>query len=236
MLKFNSVLSVLVVCLFYINGKGYAHFIEDYCWRDYEGVVPPDALKAGKARDGSPIYVGQTLYDGKLIPGKIHENANEIHIEFHTAHNLTENIKILCTEYPEMFEWVKTHYDKVLDLANVHLFEGGFEKGYLTYVGRQVSHGELTVGKVVCFDRDFDRGCYKLTTIEDGKWYDHSEFEILTYNPDVEVTVKATTERSGDGDHASMSHHEKPGFWSYFLLVLIISVLIVLVVLAVRRC
>jgi len=72
----------------------------------------------------------------------------------------------------------------------------------MTYVGRVLSHGEMTVGKVVCSCHT----CYKLTTIEKGKLYHHSQFEILTYyNPDDEVKPDVRTECSTS--HLDVEEH-----------------------------
>ncbi|KAF2886203.1 hypothetical protein ILUMI_19971, partial [Ignelater luminosus] len=84
------VLSVVELCfIFTIN----ANIIEDYCWRDYEGIIPPDAYKAGIDRYRKPIYIGQVLFENKLIPGKIHHNTKEIHIQFTKAYVRNEGIK-----------------------------------------------------------------------------------------------------------------------------------------------
>lgn len=105
------------------------------------------------------------------------------------------------------------------------MFEAGYEKDYRTYVGRVKTHGELIVGKVVCYDDV----CYKLTTVHNGDWEDHKEFEILIYNPD------ATASPTETARHRSREPN-KPTFLSYFFLVLVIAGLIVLVIVLLRRC
>lgn len=52
-------------------------------------------FKAGIDRNGKPIYIGQVLFQNKLIPGKIHANTNEIHIEFYRAYTINETIKVI---------------------------------------------------------------------------------------------------------------------------------------------
>lgn len=66
----------------------------DYCWRDYDGVTPSDAFKAGFDKNQKPVYIGQVLYNNKLVPGNIYENINEIHFEFGSAYAETKNIKV----------------------------------------------------------------------------------------------------------------------------------------------
>ncbi|KAF2897977.1 hypothetical protein ILUMI_08198 [Ignelater luminosus] len=226
-LTVGGILCIGILCWISTNNISYGHITDDYCWRDYDGVAPSDALRGGTDRTGRPIYIGQALYDKKLIPGKIHENATEIHIEFFNVHVINESLKILCTQHPEKFEWVKTKHDEILDMKDKHIFEGGYEKGVTTYIGRAISHGEMTVGKVICW---VDR-CIRLTTIEDGVWYDHDEFEILTYNAGVYDNepvpeAAAITEETEDG----------PSPLAYISLVAITALLIVIVVLLVRRC
>lgn len=42
-----------------------------------------------------PIYIGQVLFEDKLIPGKIHHGTNQIHIEYDvTVHTINETIKV----------------------------------------------------------------------------------------------------------------------------------------------
>lgn len=112
-------------------------------------------------------------------------------------------------------------------MKDKHIFEGGYEEGVTTYIGRAISHGEMTVGKVICW---IDR-CIRLTTIEDGKWYDHDEFEILTYNSglydDEPLPSAAPT---------SEEYEEGPSPLAYISLVAVTVLLIVIVVLVVRRC
>ncbi|KAF5285928.1 hypothetical protein FQA39_LY04389 [Lamprigera yunnana] len=210
---------IVIFVLFWI-GSNAENFIEDYCWRDYNGQIPRDALKCGKDKNEKPIYVGQVLYENKLIPGKIHENDPKIHFEFYKAYTANETIKILCVRHPERFEWISVKYYEVYHMNGKHFFPGGFERGYNTYIGRAKSHGELTVGKVICSTTN----CIRLTTIENGTWYDHDEYEILTYNPDAVLINNPFDIEGGQS------------FVPYLLLFLMIVSLLVILFLILRRC
>ncbi|KAK4874764.1 hypothetical protein RN001_014124 [Aquatica leii] len=210
----------VLLFIFGFVGVHSQNFVEDYCWRDYNGEIPHDALKCGTDRAKKAIYVGQVLYENKLIPGKIHENDANIHFEFYRAYTANETIKILCVRHPERFEWIQVKYYEVFHMNNKHLFLGGYEKGYDTYIGRAKSHGELTVGKVICSPTN----CIRLTTIENGSWYDHDEFEILTYNPDAVLS------------HNPFDMDDGQTFVPYLLLFLMIVMLLVILFLILRRC
>lgn len=118
-----------------------------------------------------------------------------------------------------------------------HLFEGGFEKTVTTYVGRAWSFSELTVGKVICWPTY----CIPLTTIEQGKYHTHREFEVLTYNPDgkagtitSETLTEARTETTVQEAFEEMRRSVSPGW--YVFLVIGTAILIAVVIILVRRC
>ncbi|KAF2901241.1 hypothetical protein ILUMI_04945 [Ignelater luminosus] len=224
------VLSVVLCFIFTIN----ADFVEDYCWRDYDGVIPSDAFKAGIDRDAKPIYIGQVLFGDKLIPGKIHHGTNEIHIEYDvTAHRINETIKILCTKHPEHFKWIKTEKQNVFDLGKENnLFEGGFEKGVTTYIGRIWSFDELTVGKVICWPTH----CIPLSTVEKDQYHYHSTFEILTYDSNGKegINTSETTTKALVKERLVAPKRSLSPAW-YIFLVIGTAVLIIIVIILIRR-
>ncbi|KAF2904662.1 hypothetical protein ILUMI_01517 [Ignelater luminosus] len=224
----RMLLFVLLIGLATVNGS----FIEDYCWRDYNGIAPFDAFKAGIDRDGKPIYIGQVLFQNKLIPGKIHENANAIHIEFYRAYTINETIKILCTQHPEHFEWFPIRHDQVLLIKDKHIFEGGYQNNVTTYIGRAYWRGQLTVGKVACVREHY---CLKLTTVEGRRFYQHSEFEILIYNPNNKQEDFAVTPSVESVTTKTLIHQGSLSWLWYFSLAVIVF-LILIVIKIVRRC
>ncbi|KAB0793986.1 hypothetical protein PPYR_13606 [Photinus pyralis] len=209
---------LIIVC--YLTCVNSENYIEDYCWRDYNGETPLDAYKCGTDRNGDPIYVGQALFENKLIPGKIHYGDTKVHFEFYRAYTANESVKILCARHPERFQWIKVKYYEVFRMTDKHFFQGGYEKGYDTYIGRAQSHGELTVGKVICSQTN----CIRLTTIENGSWYDHDEFEILAYNPDAVLYQNPYLVEGAQT------------FVPYLLLLLMIIFLLAILFITLRRC
>lgn len=59
---------------------------------------------------------------------------------------------------------------------------GGFQPGQITYIGRVFTAGEMSIGKIICTERD----CQGLYTTRNGKEMHHTNvhLEILTYNAD----------------------------------------------------
>lgn len=44
----------------------------DFAWKPACGSdVPPEAVSVGRAEDGEPLYVGRTMIDGTMTPGKV---------------------------------------------------------------------------------------------------------------------------------------------------------------------
>ncbi|KAF2900598.1 hypothetical protein ILUMI_05583, partial [Ignelater luminosus] len=157
-------------------------------------IKAPRALKrlrvienAGIDRDGKPVYIGQTLSEDKLIPETIRHDRNKIHAVLDLrAFAGNRKIKILCTKHPERFKWIKTEMPNVFDVRKeTNLFEGGFEKGVATYIGRTWSFKQLTVGKVICTHTS----CKSLNTVEKGHNRSHDKFEILTYRYKYDPTL-----------------------------------------------
>lgn len=72
-------------------------FFIDYYWRDYRGVLPKDAFRAGIDELGRPIYFGQVLFEEKLIPGKIYENDPNVYFDWIVfERKQTINAKVIC--------------------------------------------------------------------------------------------------------------------------------------------
>ncbi|KAF5299428.1 hypothetical protein FQA39_LY11574 [Lamprigera yunnana] len=177
-------LYVCIIILFSVH-VGAKHLIEDYCWRDYNGVIPSDAFSAGLDRNGKPIYVGQILFQGKLITGIILSDSKEIYFDWlWKEHSRTKNIKILCSEQPQKFEWIFSCHDKVSALLRSKILLAGGVEEYPTYIGRKFYDNEMTVGKIISTSNNN----YELYTTNNGYTKRHNDFQILTYNPDINST------------------------------------------------
>ncbi|KAB0794042.1 hypothetical protein PPYR_13662 [Photinus pyralis] len=179
------------VLLLVLCASGHSkHFVDDYCWRDFVGIIPSDAFKAGVDKSGNPLYIGQVLFDEKLINGKIFTDSDYVYFNwFFREHSKNKNGKIFCTNQPQKFEWIKTSHNKVLSLMNRKtLVPGGFEE-YTTYIGRVLLRSENAVGKVVVTKDE----CLGLFTTSEGRSLTYNDFEILTYNPSINDTALCET-------------------------------------------
>lgn len=68
----------------------------DYHWRDYFGKTPKDALIAGKDLQNNNLYIGQVLYQDKLIVGKISKGDRKIYFEFlDVEYSTDKHVKVL---------------------------------------------------------------------------------------------------------------------------------------------
>ncbi|KAK4874551.1 hypothetical protein RN001_013911 [Aquatica leii] len=182
----NNIAITVILCIIHAETK---YFAEDYCWRDFNGAIPSDAFPAGVDKNGKPIYVGQVLFQDKLINGQIFSDKNVIYFDWlWKEYSSDKNIKILCTEQPQKFEWVPTCYNEVLFIQKI-LVPGGFED-YPTYIGRAQCDNEKRVGKIICKPTE----CFELFTTQNGYTKGHEKFEILTYNPSINSTNKCDIE------------------------------------------
>ncbi|KAF2895657.1 hypothetical protein ILUMI_10516 [Ignelater luminosus] len=188
--KCICILALILISIHLINGM--KTHVEGYYWRDFEGIIPEDALPGGLDRNGRPIYIGQVLFESKLIPGKLYEHDPNVYYEWGMKElAATKNVRILCSQYPEKFEWLPTKHDEVVRLTNKLLLKGGYEPDYSTYIGRVYSTGETSVGKVICRETE----CLGLYTTKDGKGTEHrAAFEVLSFNP--KMSTKKDTDCS----------------------------------------
>lgn len=150
--------------------------VEGYYWRDYKGEIPRDALAAGLDKEGNELYVGQVLYRGYLIPGRINGTDKKIYFIYDTEQSVTVYIKILCTQHPENYQWILTSSEEFSHLAHKNLMpEGGYQLNYEVYIGRLTLYGETHVGKVLV-----NNNKAVLYTAIKGKVMTFETFEVLS--------------------------------------------------------
>lgn len=151
-----------------------------YYWRDFDGSVPADAYPGGLDINNNPIYIGQ-VYAKFLIPAKIYFNDPTAYYEYDgKEHGVKHNIKILCTEHPEQFEWIKTDNERIKDITDRYLVNGGYEPGCTTYIGRVRSEGEVLVGKALTDNNPLTAG---LHVTKNGVGHRFISFEVLSFQP-----------------------------------------------------
>ncbi|KAF5302097.1 hypothetical protein FQR65_LT08648 [Abscondita terminalis] len=91
--------------------------VTDYYWRDYQGLVPSDAIVGGVDLDGIKTYIGQFSVEAQYgqQKSKIHLLPATIRIGVVGAYapyygrvvyaNHTDNVKVLCGPYASRFWW-----------------------------------------------------------------------------------------------------------------------------------
>ncbi|XP_044271138.1 uncharacterized protein LOC123015468 [Tribolium madens] len=154
--------------------------IVDYYWRDYTGVVPPDAIIGGNDINGRPTYIGQGFYSkAGLLPGTIYPGKSEIKLPYNGLVLSTIGVKILCSGNPNNFSWERAESTSLhVTTIGKHLVIGGFEDGKYINIGRAMYQGELIVGKVLGFDPEKARLCF----IHEEKEIVVNSYQILVYN------------------------------------------------------
>ncbi|KAF5297401.1 hypothetical protein FQR65_LT01332 [Abscondita terminalis] len=170
--------------------KSISRFAIGYYWRDFDGTVPEDALPGGLDNTNKRIYIGQ-VFATYLIPAKIYTNDKNAYYEYGGKEfNVTENVKILCTQHPEQFSWISTDNHRIKSITSAALVIGGFEPGCTTYIGRTRKGGEVLVGKALADNHPDHEG---LHVTQNHVAYHSSEFDVLAYTP-------AAPKRSSNND------------------------------------
>ncbi|KAF2894444.1 hypothetical protein ILUMI_11733 [Ignelater luminosus] len=123
--------------------------------------------------------MGQIMHEGRLSPAKIYPHDNKAYYGYHGKEQSgTEDIKILCSRYPERFVWVKTKHNEINLLTGHHIVLGGRHPEKTMYFGRILFRTETSVGKVSTGIKE-NLGLY---ITQNGEEFNFHSFEILTYN------------------------------------------------------
>ncbi|KAF2879584.1 hypothetical protein ILUMI_26583 [Ignelater luminosus] len=174
-------LLILTCVLLYVSVEAKL-YTEDYCWRDYNGVVPSDAFEAGFDKDGKTLYIGQVFHEKIIVPGKIYAGDKNVYFEyFSVEYTSAQNIKILCSRSRNTLRWIATNHTQARNLVPHNtLINGGYEEKCSTYLGRSKRRPGAEIGKVMCCEAETH--CYGLYTTKNGKGDLEGEFDILAYN------------------------------------------------------
>ncbi|KAF5302554.1 hypothetical protein FQR65_LT00926 [Abscondita terminalis] len=159
---------------------------EEYHWKEYRGEIPEDAVPGGVSVNGQPIYIGQVLYADKLLPAKIYKNDDKAYFAWNMELKTSTNIKILCSSKQDRFKWIPISKGQIHTLTNHHIIRGGYEPGYVIYIGRALYKSETLVGKVRTGEKAAQNSGLAITS--DGKITVLDTFEILTYEPEPNTT------------------------------------------------
>ncbi|KAK4874548.1 hypothetical protein RN001_013908 [Aquatica leii] len=183
MLGIQRLILAFLLCFEYQICQCSGFLYEEYYWQDFEGEVPFNALAGGKDATGKPIYIGQVLIGGKLLPAKIYVNDNKAYYTWGYEMSTTVDVKILCTEHPERFTWIPTKKDEIHKLINQRLVKGGWEPSYDLYIGRAFYNLQTLVGRIRVFGNPVSNlGLY---ISADGKEVILDSFEILAHAAEV---------------------------------------------------
>ncbi|KAB0792994.1 hypothetical protein PPYR_12614 [Photinus pyralis] len=157
--------SLLLVCFVVIATRGKNYF--------------EDAVSGGLDTSGKLIFIGQVLFEGMLIPGKIFRNDKRIYIEWAGMEKAVEaNIKVLCSSHAYKFDWLQTSNANFYLLHDKILIKGGYEPNFFTYIGRIKIGETVNIGKVICAS-----DCLGLYTTKNGSLNLYTHFQVLAYNP-----------------------------------------------------
>ncbi|KAF2893371.1 hypothetical protein ILUMI_12802 [Ignelater luminosus] len=153
----------------------------EFYWKNFTGKIPKDAIPGGRDKEGKTTYIGQArLQNGPIIPGQIDRVSKKLFYYYiAVGYGVTENVKILCSEHPEKFEWIKTNVEGLQTLTRKHFVPGGFDDGYPLLIGRANVKGQIVVGKVTIY---YKYCGFAYANGEETERKDY-EFEILSYNP-----------------------------------------------------
>jgi hypothetical protein len=184
---------ILLLWVVFINlTKEIASEVE-YYWKEYAGVIPPDALPGGRDLDGRNTYIGQAyihghgLYVAQIFPGK-----NELDVPCYGVKKADKDIKILCTKHADNFEWITTSNKYFhVNMTNKLPVPGGYEsvgnKGLLN-IGRLTYQGVLKVGRVTSYELENAKLFFTHSNIEKQA----SFYQVLNYRglPIYDVTPR----------------------------------------------
>ncbi|RZC14261.1 DUF3421 domain containing protein, partial [Asbolus verrucosus] len=159
--------------------------ILDYYWRDYNGIIPKDALSGGKDANGKNVYIGQIyVHSYGLFIGTIIQGQAQIQFSAYKLRTTDSSsvVKILCSSHPDNFSWMLTT-DKTLhaDVTGKHAVVGGFNdevKGQY-YIGRVMYDRTSQVGPVI----SYFPGNAKFFFVHKNKHFvDITSYELLMYD------------------------------------------------------
>ncbi|KAF2883234.1 hypothetical protein ILUMI_22939 [Ignelater luminosus] len=160
-----------------------------YYWRDFNGLIPNDAIKGGKDENGEDTYVAQftTLAEYNVAKTKLHTVPAVIKKRSRYAFapyagrvihsNSTTNTKILCTSIERYYMWLSPGSTFS---PNCRFVIGGNEDGFPMFVGRAKHNKEVVVGKIFSDNTNHRTG---LISAYNGIEVFHDTYEVLSHCP-----------------------------------------------------
>lgn len=106
------------------------------------GQVPPNAIVAGKNRNGQPLYVCRALYEGGVYPGALAGASRDCNISYEGKEYSFSNYEVLAGDG---YSWVTVFNGEIPFDA---LLAGIEQQGKTLYVCRGEVDSELCPGKI----------------------------------------------------------------------------------------
>nr|CAD7571091.1 unnamed protein product [Timema californicum] len=114
-----------------------------YYWRDGSyGSVPVDAVRAGRDKDGSTIFLGRSFYNGDFLPAKVIPSRASAFVCWGGQEVAVEQYEVICSS---QVAWEFATNGEVPEGA---IAIGSTQDGEKLYAGRVMHDGTQTPGKI----------------------------------------------------------------------------------------
>ncbi|KAF5293550.1 hypothetical protein FQA39_LY03035 [Lamprigera yunnana] len=178
--------SLFLITLILSSYNAY-RIVEEHYWREFNGLMPSDAVPGGADESGEITYIGRFS-----IPAEYGQNVPSIHTLVATLRkgrnyaeapylsrtvysNDTSNLMVLCGLNLGRYQW---YSPKSLFPPNCRLVIGGNEDGIPLYIGKAVEGNEKLIGKLFS---NTSVHTSKLISPYKGGEITHETFDLLTY-------------------------------------------------------
>ncbi|GJQ86097.1 hypothetical protein Trydic_g15253 [Trypoxylus dichotomus] len=129
-------------------------------WKVYvDGRIPSDALPG---HDGK--FIGLVYYDGQVLPAQVCPEDRSGIAVLAEKQIIDENIKMLCTSNPKAFVWEPINFACATEDEMKDAIKGGFQDGYVVFIGKTCHEGEWKIGKVVPMNKP-NKGLERTTVV-----------------------------------------------------------------------
>ncbi|KAJ2358987.1 hypothetical protein IWW50_000291 [Coemansia erecta] len=111
------------------------------------GHIPPNPVQGGIEKDGTPLFVGRTVYKGGLHPAKVghHLENGGCNVGWGHKEVAVSEYQVLCGDASKL-RWVKQHGP--LEIAGFVPFPAGHEEtGEPLYIAKTLHDGSQQLGK-----------------------------------------------------------------------------------------
>ncbi|XP_068992532.1 uncharacterized protein [Neodiprion pinetum] len=148
--------------IIYMDGR------EAYRWVSRSGgrPLPENAIRGGRDKDGSEIYVGRAFHEGDMIPAKVIPDKGIAYVCWNGQEHPKDEYEVLCQGE---FAW---EFCSAGSIPPDGVVAGQTADGEPLYVGRILHNGSQTIGKVQA-----SHGCLYIPF--DGEELSFTDYEVL---------------------------------------------------------